>query len=91
MFAKYNSGTYNNMWMVLDTKKWTPGRQLPANSLVILEQLPGYTQSGDVTQILNYGYFPSYNRCFFAETAALSGQNAMVGPTASACLGVAGS
>lgn len=45
---------------------------------MILEQLPGYTQAGDVTTVLSYGYWPSYNRPFFPETARLSGIDAEI-------------
>lgn len=68
----------NNMWMVVDTKLFTPGVPLPNGTLTILEQLPGYTQAADLTHILRYGYFPSYNRAYFAQTRALSGEAQMV-------------
>ena len=41
-FARYNSGTYNNQWTVVDYKLFTPKMgELPAQDLVwVLEQLP---------------------------------------------------
>lgn len=42
IFAKYNSGTYNNQWMIVDNKLYTPGQPIQANTLWIAEQIPGY-------------------------------------------------
>lgn len=78
VFAKYNSGTYNNMWIVVDYNLFKPGMSLRPNTLWIAEQLPGYFQARDQTDVLKYGYFPSYNRCLYPETSALAGQDDMV-------------
>jgi len=59
--ASYNSGTYNNQYMVLDTKLFTPGKMLPNNTLWIVEQIPGLVYGEDMTEILETGYWPSYN------------------------------
>lgn len=72
-FAKYNSGTYNNQWIVVDMKKLVPGVSVEPGTLWILEQIPGYTESADVTEILSYGYWPSYNVPYFPNIYNVSG------------------
>jgi hypothetical protein len=42
MFGWYNSGTYSNMWIVVDFNKFRPGKPLLDNALTIAEQLPGW-------------------------------------------------
>lgn len=59
--AMYNSGTYNNQWMILDLSLFTPGKPLLPNTMWVCEQFPGIVKSRDVTEMLRYGYYPSYN------------------------------
>ncbi len=59
--AVQNSGTYNNQYVILDLKKFTPGQDLQPGTLWIAEQFPGIVKSRDVTDILAFGYYPSYN------------------------------
>ncbi|EGC34261.1 hypothetical protein DICPUDRAFT_153576 [Dictyostelium purpureum] len=66
-FVKYNSGTYNNQWMIVDYKLFTPFEQLQPNTLWIVEQIPGNSLSKDVTDMLSLGYWPSYNRPYFTQ------------------------
>merc|ERR1719272_1510458 len=61
VFQKHNSGTYNNMWMVVDYSKFTPGLPLPNGLFTVGEQLPDYFHFEDQTHTLSYGYWPSYN------------------------------
>jgi hypothetical protein len=63
IFSQFNSGTYNNQYMVLDTKNIIFGQypQIQSNSLMILEQMPGMIEINDVTDHLKFGYWPSYN------------------------------
>jgi len=77
-FKKYNSGTYNNMWMVVDYGKFTPGQPLPDGVLTVGEQLPGYFHYEDQTRVLSYGYWPSFNIGVYPETARLMQQDTMV-------------
>jgi len=78
IFAKYNSGTYNNQWTVVDFKLFTPGKELPNNNVIwVLEQVPGYTLSRDVTWFLRkYGYWPSYNIPYLTKISQMTGFSA---------------
>lgn len=76
-FQKHNSGTYNNMWMVVDYSKFTPGRPLPEGVLTVGEQTPGYFHYEDQTRTLSYGYWPSYNAALYPETARRIKQDVM--------------
>ncbi|EEC19712.1 conserved hypothetical protein, partial [Ixodes scapularis] len=71
---------YNNQWMVLDYKLFDPtSKKLPKNLLWILEQMPGYTMSKDVTSVLEkQGYWASYNSPYFQEIIDKSGFPALV-------------
>ena len=63
IFSQFNSGTYNNQYMVLDTKGVEFGQypQINSSSLMIIEQMPGMIEINDVTDHLKFGYWPSYN------------------------------
>lgn len=76
-FVIENSGTINNQWMVVDYNLFVPYKELPPNTLWIVEQLPLYTQAADVTSYLVDGHWPSYNRPFFPEVFQRSGAAAM--------------
>jgi len=77
IFMKHNSGTYNNMWMVVDYGLFTPGKPLKEGVLTVGEQLPGYFYYEDQTRTLSYGYWPSYNAAVFPETVKLNKQDVM--------------
>jgi len=71
--SKHNSGTYNNQYMILDLKKWLPYNAMPPNTLFVVEQIPGLVQGSDVTDVLERGYWGSYNVPFHREIYVKSG------------------
>uniref|UniRef100_A0A6Q2YWY3 Phospholipase B-like n=2 Tax=Esox lucius TaxID=8010 RepID=A0A6Q2YWY3_ESOLU len=77
VFSKYNSGTYNSQYMVLDLSKVSLGRKIRDGALTVVEQIPGLVLHSDQTQALRQGYWPSYNVPFHAEIYNLSGYGAM--------------
>ena len=74
-FKRYNSGTYNNQWMIADYKLFKPGKALPEKDLLwVLEQIPGFIHADDQTQLLkDQTYWPSYNIPFYKDVFNLSG------------------
>lgn len=74
IFSQYNSGTYNNEWLVVDYNKFTPGEELEDGTLYVLDQIPGMIESADLTHVLrNQTYFPSYNSAYFPKIFEQSG------------------
>lgn len=62
IFSEYNSGTYNNQWIIVDQKLFTPGETLQPGTLWIAEQVPGFIVAEDKTDyLINNGYWSSYN------------------------------
>ncbi|XP_023326751.1 putative phospholipase B-like 2 isoform X2 [Eurytemora carolleeae] len=80
IFSIHNSGTYNNQWMVVDYNQFTPGdKELKPNLLWVLEQIPGYIQTKDLTQIIeSQGFWPSYNSPYFKDVYNMSGNQRLV-------------
>lgn len=67
-FKKYNSGTYNNQFMVLDKNKVNlVNKSIENDAFYIVEQLPGFAKSNNVTDFLKFGYWSSYNVPFDKE------------------------
>ncbi|CAG2178703.1 unnamed protein product, partial [Oppiella nova] len=77
LFGPYNSGTYNNQFMIVDYKlfkKGTKVSELADNLLWIVEQLPDFIHSADVTPVLrSQGYWASYNVPYFQDIYQISG------------------
>lgn len=71
--SKYNSGTYNNQYMILDMKKFLPYNALPDETLFIVEQIPGLIQGSDCTEQLERGYWSSYNVPYHKDIYLQSG------------------
>ncbi|CAG2104670.1 unnamed protein product [Medioppia subpectinata] len=76
IFAKFNSGTYNNQFMIIDYNKFEKGvkpSDLANDVLWIVEQIPGYIESADVTHVLReQHYWPSYNVPYFKSIYDMS-------------------
>lgn len=73
-FSRENSGTYNNQYMVVDFKLYSPGSTVAPNTLWVAEQLPGVVVRGDQSAVLrDNGFWASYNVPFYPEIYALSG------------------
>ena len=74
LFKRENSGTYNNQYMVLDLNKIDINKKdIKDKALMIIEQIPQYTESKDVTQYLRKGYWPSYNIPYSKNIFEISG------------------
>ncbi|PSN46677.1 putative phospholipase B-like 2 [Blattella germanica] len=82
IFSQYNSGTYNNQWMIVDYKLFkagTPQKELKKDLLWVLEQLPGHIKAADKTDVLReQSYWPSYNIPYFPEIFNLSDNQKLV-------------
>jgi len=78
LFKLHNSGTYNNQYMVIDTKNVKLGQGLKDGTLWVVEQIPGLVERADKTDMLNLGYWPSYNVPYFPTIYELSGYPEMV-------------
>ncbi|EDQ89404.1 uncharacterized protein MONBRDRAFT_37117 [Monosiga brevicollis MX1] len=76
VYRQFNSGTYNNMNMILDYKQFKPQEALQDELLTIVEQIPGTVTKTDVTGYLrNMTYWGSYNVAFDQNIRELSGAN----------------
>ncbi|XP_041742202.1 putative phospholipase B-like 2 [Coregonus clupeaformis] len=80
IFSKHNSGTYNNQWMIVDYKHFTPGMTETKEQLfTVLEQIPGLVVHSDKTQeLLQKGYWSSYNIPYYEEVFNASGCRELV-------------
>jgi Phospholipase B len=73
-FSKFNSGTYNNEFFVVDMNVFVPGSPLQDGLLYILDQIPGYIEYDDMTHVLTeQSYVPSYNVPIFPRIYELAG------------------
>uniref|UniRef100_A0A8D0DI50 Phospholipase B-like n=1 Tax=Sander lucioperca TaxID=283035 RepID=A0A8D0DI50_SANLU len=77
IFSKYNSGTYNSQYMVVDLSRVSLGHSITDGALTVVEQIPGKVMHSDQTRALCKGYWPSYNIPFHVEIYNLSGYGVM--------------
>uniref|UniRef100_A0A452GQ43 Phospholipase B-like n=1 Tax=Gopherus agassizii TaxID=38772 RepID=A0A452GQ43_9SAUR len=80
IFQQFNSGTYNNQWMIVDYNTFLPGKAgLQQGVLTVLEQIPGLVVVADKTEELyQKGYWASYNVPYFEQIFNTSGQLELV-------------
>jgi hypothetical protein len=78
LMGEYNSGTYNNQWIVVDYKLFNASNPLDPDTLWVSEQMPGFYTAASQTQTLEYGIFPSYNMAMYPETQVLAGMAAAI-------------
>jgi len=66
-YSLYNSGTYNNQWVIVDHNLYVNGMdQLKPETVYVLEQMPGYIESKDMTDVINVQRFwGGYNVPYF--------------------------
>ncbi|XP_054455427.1 phospholipase B-like 1 [Anoplopoma fimbria] len=77
VFSRYNSGTYNSQYMLVDLSRVSLGHSIRDGALTVVEQIPGKVMHSDQTQALRRGYWPSYNVPFHVEIYNLSGYSVM--------------
>ncbi|XP_022070200.1 phospholipase B-like 1 [Acanthochromis polyacanthus] len=77
VFTKYNSGTYNSQYMVVDLSRISLRHSIKNGALTVVEQIPGKVIHSDQTQALRRGYWPSYNIPFHVDIYNLSGYSVM--------------
>lgn len=84
LFSQYNSGTYNNEWLIVDYSQFRPGHSWQNNYglLTVVDQMPGLIVGSDMTSKLwssnNQGYFASYNVPVFTEVFNYAGYPAAI-------------
>ncbi|XP_014444515.1 putative phospholipase B-like 2 [Tupaia chinensis] len=80
VFKRFNSGTYNNQWMIVDYKAFVPGGPSPQSRvLTILEQIPGMVVVADKTsELYQKSYWASYNIPSFEAVFNASGLQDLV-------------
>jgi len=73
-FVQFNSYTYNNQYLIIDTKLFNPGQKPQNGFLTATEQVPGYLQTGDRTdELIQVRWIPSINTPFYEKVYNGSG------------------
>lgn len=74
LMRKSATGTYSSQWMVVDYNKFKPGVPPQNGTLFVLEQVPAFQHSQDMTSRLNtQGYWASENRAWFKDVRDFMG------------------
>ncbi|XP_015781725.1 putative phospholipase B-like 2 [Tetranychus urticae] len=86
IFSRYNLGTYNNQFMIVDYKRFTADKDEQESGLFwVLEQMPNLIVAQDMTSTLfKNNYWASYNIPYFKEVYQLADYPSSVkkyGPT----------
>eukprot|EP00483_Globobulimina_turgida_P001708 UN01710 len=76
--ANQNSGTYNNQYMIINYALFKPNEPLADNFLWVIEQMPGLVAGQDMTDIVERGYWGSYNVPAIEEIYIRSGYPGLV-------------
>ena len=64
----------NNEFFVVDFNLFVPGHAPAANTITIVDQVPGTVASADITaEVVKQGYWPSYNIPYLPEVYNISG------------------
>jgi hypothetical protein len=74
LFFKYNSGTHNNQWLIVDYKEWEKGSK--KDIVYLAEQIPILDKQyyKDMTaDLFNNTYVASYNAPYFEEVIEKAG------------------
>jgi len=72
------TGTYSSQWLVVDYTRFSPGSSLPEGTFHVLEQAPGISHFEDMSAHLQReGYWASYDRAYFDDVRAATGDDAM--------------
>lgn len=73
LFKKYNSGTYNCQWMILNYNRIS-GSHLNSGAFFLVEQMGRKIVAQDLTETLkSRGYWPSVNSPYFSEIREYAG------------------
>eukprot|EP00054_Salpingoeca_dolichothecata_P001998 m.21431 g.21431 ORF g.21431 m.21431 type:complete len:539 (-) comp12694_c0_seq1:32-1648(-) len=76
--ASYLGCSYLNQYMTIDLKRFVPKQPLQKGLLWVMELIPGTAVYEDRTDILERGYWPSYNVPSFTEIYNKSGYPEMI-------------
>jgi len=79
-FIRHNSGTYNNQYVIIDSKKFTRYQKPTSDLLWIIEQFPGdnWRMSDLTQQLVKNGYFPSVNCPYHEDLYKIAGYPELV-------------